>query len=166
MQDKISYQKSKRLEQIDSIDIEKELYRIMENPEKYFEPYLKNVKNPAEIIFVQFSILGLLRTIDTSKKFCIKSADHFLSKYSVTKWLDKLSDFYEYNISIINYILENHDNAILDIYNEKQITKTMMEQRLLAFNKAKKQLTKDKEDAMTCLKDLEVEKEKAKEFLD
>jgi hypothetical protein len=42
----------------------------------------------------------------------------------------------------------------------------MMEQGLLAFNKAKKQLAKDKEDAMTCLRDLEAEKEKAKEFLD
>jgi hypothetical protein len=138
----------------------------MENPEIFFNQYLKNIHSTVSTMLAQWSILSILRTIDTSEKFCNKSSDYFISKYSVTTWLDKLSGFYEYTISLITYIIENHDNSILDLYNEKKITQAMMVRGISSFNKAKKQLVKDKDDALICLRDLEVEKEKAKEFLD
>jgi hypothetical protein len=164
MQDKTIASEFKCLEQINSIDIEKELFSIMENPEIFFNQYLKNIHTPSSIMLAQWNILSILITIDTSEKFCNKSADYFLSKYSVEKWLDKLSGFYEYTISLITYIIENHDNSILDLYNEKKITKTMMVKGISSFNKAKKQLVMDKDDALICLRDLEVEKEKLKDF--
>jgi hypothetical protein len=162
----VSQKENEYLKQLDSIDVEKELYPIMENPELYFDAYLKNIKGSASLIFAQFSILMTLRTIDTSEKLSKKSADHFMSKYPIEKWLSKLTNFYEYGLSIIDYIIENHDNSILDMYNEKQITKIQMEKGLIAFDKAKKQLAKDREDMVVCIAELEVEKEKARDFLD
>ena len=159
-------QEDKSLFKIDSINVKKETCHIIDNPIKFFEPYLKNINGSTATIFAYFSIFVILQKIDTSEELCTKTADYFLARYSIDEWLDKLTKFYEYTIFIITHLVENHDNSVLDAYNKKQITQNMMKNIMQSFIGAKKQLTENKEATTELLTCIEKEKERIKDFLD
>lgn len=147
------------LKKIDSIDINKDVYLIAENPNEYFEPFLKNIESPIALIFAKCSILIIIKKIDSSEELCSKMANYFLEKLPLETWLDTLSRFYEYSLATIEFIDEHHNNAILDLYNSNKIDKEMMKRGMEAFTGARKQLLRDKEDMKKLIADLEIEKQ-------
>lgn len=155
----ITLKEDKVLSKIDNIDINKEVLNILKNPIKFFEMYLKNIKNPLSKIFAYFSILVILNKIDADGKLCEKTVDYYIDKYSMEIWLEKLINLYTYRISLINYLLENHNNVLLDIYNEKIIDKETMEKGIKTFISAQRKLQQDVVDLNKYIEDLQKEKD-------
>ena len=166
MKKKVSGQEKDTIKQIESIDYKEDAFEIMEDPAKYFELYFKNVHTPTGKILAHFSVLSLLRRLDTSEELAQKTSDYFLDKYTVPEWLDKLMGFYNYGISIMNYLLDNHDNVILDMYNDKLINKKTMEKGMKSFQTVQKTLKTDKEALGKCIVDMEEEKRRAQDYLE
>lgn len=159
MREGVTKEETDIIEKLEAIDINKEYRNILNDADKYFQPYLKKIKNPIAKIFVYFSIFAILKKIDTSDDLCNKAASYFLDRYSVKEWLNKLIDFYNYTISGIDYILNNHDNSVLDYYNKKQISKETMIHNMKSFVSVRNIFLKNKEMIEGCIGDLEKEKE-------
>ena len=166
MEDHITEKEGKELKKIDEINIQKHLYSIFENPENFFKSYTVNLKSSISILFAYFTITNILREIDSSEECSNKAADYFLGKCSLIEWLDILINFYQYNIFIIDYILDNHDNNILDLYNKRHINKKTMKQMMMSFSELRAKITNDRDSVAKCIPEIEEEKEQIKEDLD
>lgn len=149
---------------IENINAKKECFKILENPSQYFQPHFNNLQNPYAILFAKFSVLTIIREIDTSEEICEKTADFFMEKYPIITWLDKLISFYQYAMSTIDYIIEKHDNIILDMYNDKIFDKKTMIQGMTSFKDIKEMLIKDKTELEKCLAEMEDEKKQAEDM--
>ena len=166
MRSQITKKEINILKKIDTIDAHKEAFKILDNPENYFNEYLKKVKSPVAIIFTYLSILSLLREIDTSEDICEMTCDYFIEKYSIDDWLNKLTNFYTYITFAIDYVINNHDNTILDSYNMGQIDSSIMKKSMKSFVIVKKRMLEDKDSIRDCISDLEAEKNRMDGFDD
>jgi len=158
MKREIPLSEAKILKKIATLNPKKESIKILQDPSKYFEKYTKDIKTPMGILFSKFDILTLLKKIDTSDEICDHTTGYFLDRYEVNDWLDILTIFYQYSISMIDYIIEHHNNIVLDIYNAGNISKDAMIESIKAFTSSKNKLLKDKDGMQNCILGLEEDK--------
>jgi len=166
MQSLITIKESKMLEKIDLINIDQDAFEILKNPSKYFNQYTASLQNPLSIVFAHFSILLVIRKLDTSQDIAQKSADYFLTQMPPEQWIDTLIKFYLYVISLTDFLLTNHNNIILDLYNENKLSKRDLKKGMLSFDVAQKQLIIDKEETLEHIRILEKEKENLTRAID
>ncbi len=157
---KMSKKESKQLDLIDNIDVKKECIKIVQDPKEYFKKSFNISNNDFYTICVKFAIIKKIRDIDTMTDISDYLASYFVKKYSIKKWINIISDFYSYYNVIIKDVLNNYENIILDLYNDKQITKESMTIGMTTFQKTKKIIINDIEIIEKYIEDLEGQNQK------
>lgn len=156
----MTLKESKELSNLDSININEECINIVANPQKYFEKSLNVSSKPFYIICAKFSIISKIREIDTVTSISDKTSLHFIQQYSMKKWIDILINFYEYYKNSMIYIIENYENVLLDLYNDKEIDLNIMIMGMTTFKETRNTINKDIELIKKCIEELEKDKEK------
>jgi hypothetical protein len=159
----ITSREDKALQKIDNINIDQDALNILMNPNDFFLPYTKSIKNPIAIALSRFSILIILKNIDGNNEIVKKHFDYFLQNYTIEEWFEKLDTFYSLALSCAQFLLDNHDNFILDAYNEKRINDHSFNKTMEIFNTMKPLLLTDAENLKNCLNEIEIEKQRLKE---
>lgn len=157
---KMTLKESKELSNLDSIDVYKECINIVYDPQKYFEKPLNISSKPFYIICAKFSIISKIRDIDTLTSISDKTSSYFIQKYSMKKWIDVLINFYEYYKNSMIYIIENYEDVLLDLYNDKEIDLNIMIMGMTTFKETRSTINKDIELIKKCIDELEKDKEK------
>ena len=155
---KMSLEESRELDFLDSIDTNEECINIVANPQKYFEKSLNISEKQFYIICVKFSIMSKIREIDTKTIISNKTSSHFIEKYSMDKWIDILVNLYIYYSSLMKYILDNYENTLLDLYNDKQINKDVLKIGMINFQETRKFISEDVKLIEECIEELEKDK--------
>ena len=148
------------LAEIDNIDIIKNAIKIIENPEVFFNKYFNKIKDPAGIVFAKFAVLIVMKEMDSSTEASEITVDHFSKKIHPIKWLDTLISFYEYMTETATYILDNHNNVILDLYNAKEIDGKLMKMGMKSFAKVQENIIQDVAKLKEVIADIEEEKKR------
>lgn len=157
---KMTLKESKELDYLDFINVNEECINIVANPQKYFEKSLNASNKPFYIICVKFAIISKMREIDTVTSISDKTSLHFIQKYSMKKWIDILINFYEYYQSSMIYIIENYENTLLDLYNDKEIDFNVMIIGMTTFKETRNIINNDVELIKKCIEELEKDKDK------
>jgi len=147
---------------IEDIDPEENACKILDNPEEFFKPYLKNIAHPALLIIAKFSIYYILIQIDGTREIGEKTSKYFMERCTIQEWLDKLRSFYSYCIETIDFLTSKHDDAMLDLYNEGNIDKDMLQKAMITFQDAQKEFVKEKELMEGLTREIEKEKERVR----
>ena len=151
---------------IDGIDINKNAVKMIENPKAFFDKYFNKIKNPSAIVFAKFSALIVMKEMDSSTEVSEITANHFSKKYNPIEWLDKLITFYEYIMGTATYVLDNHGNTILDLYNAKEIDKKTMKMGMKSFAKIQGNIAQDIVNLKEVIANIEEEKKRIKNIED
>lgn len=154
------------VQELDRLNLKKDGYKIIEDPENYFKPYFERVTTPLAIIMAKLSIFFILRKLDSEEEKAQEDLNYFSKKYSLIQWLDKLAGFYNYAITTANYVLNNHDDLMLDLYNEGLLSKTGLSNTMQTFLGTKEILEKDIEILSKCHEEILKEKEEVKDKMD
>jgi len=153
------------IEKVESINIEKNAIKIMDNPSSFFSPYLQNPPNNAVLMLAKFCIYTIMKTADNDDKIGENISQHFSKNYSILTWLDKIESFYIYLAEdIIDYILKNHDNSVLDLYNEGHVDKEIMKKTMSSFHEIKNGFVEEKEMILHWIEEIREEKQTLKEL--
>ena len=153
------------IEKIESIDIEKNAIKIIDNPSSFFFPYLQNPPNDAILLLAKFCIYTIMQITDNNDKIGKNTLQYFTKNYSVLTFLDKIEFFYTYLVeNIIDYIIKNHDNFTLDLYNEGNIDKNMMNKTMSSFAEIKNNLVEEKKIISYWIEEIREEKQLLKEL--
>ena len=144
--DNLSKSEQSLIQELSKVNIEKNYKNIIKNTENFFQSYISKCKTPIGNIIVRILIVRLIQRADTlgdPNKFLINNRKDALTTFN------DFYDFYEYILNIIDFIIENEDNAILDLYNDKKIGEKEFKESLkiskvtkLKFHKNKKELDK------------------------
>jgi len=156
-----------KLDELKNINVEQEYKKIMVNPRSYFKKYLKHMDEKV-ITLAKFEIYFKMKTVDTregSIKRAKSDAEYFMNKYTVSGYLDILSKFYTYALEIINDVINNGNDALLDLYNENKVSKETLEQSLKCLEKSKASLITDREAVTKAIEDTQKEIQKINDML-
>lgn len=154
------------LDELEYLDSLKFVYEILDNPEVFFEPYLTKLKNPISILHGKFIIFVHIKTIDGYSPKRPSEYKNLIEKYGPLKMGEVFNRFYNYVIDIVEYILENHDNVMLDLYNDGRLSKERMTQTIMLFKETQKVLLSDKEELYKILDEIEETNKMIKEKYD
>jgi len=146
----------KALKALENIDIDKEKYKIIEAPEKYFEPYLNGVEDLPSQNIIHLDIYKIIkkvasRTEDASQK----DMAYFLCKYSMIQYTQILRGFYDYSLSIIQNLIEQSSDALLDAYNQNFLNKESLTACMKKMENIYPILKADKEEVEKCLAEMD-----------
>lgn len=157
---KLSKSEQSLLQEMNKINIKKSYKDIVENAEDFFALYLSKCKTPIANIIVRMAIVHMIEETDTlaqPAKFSIKGRDNIL------KTFNSFSGFYEYALSIIDFIVENEDNAILDLYNDKKINEKELRVSLKISRAAQSRFGRNRKQLKKILSDISSAIERLKE---
>jgi hypothetical protein len=154
------------VQELDRLDLKKDGYKIIEDPESYFKPYFERITTPLAIIMAKLSIFFILRKIDSEEEKAQEDFNYFSKKYNLIQWMYKLANFYNYAITTANYILDKHNDLMLDLYNEGLLSKTGLSNTMQTFLCTKEILEKDIKILSKCHEEILKEKKEIKDKMD
>ena len=139
------------------IDLNKDKYVIIQNPESYFNEYLSEADDEAIKTSMQLTIflhLCKLFSCFTDSQSIPTCIGIFKSE---VKYLTAYRDFLIYTLALLNIILDKQENAFLDTYSNKGINVKSLKKVMLAFGNKKEMFKKYKIDIEERIKEVESE---------
>ena len=74
------------------------------------------------------------------------------------KWINILVNLYVYYSSLMKYILDNYENTLLDLYNDKQIDEDVLKIGMMNFQETRRLISEDVKLIEECIEELEKDK--------
>jgi len=130
---------------LEQIDLSKDRYIILQNPECYFEKYLSQVEDRHVKIAMQTIIYLYLRSLFryfTDPMSIIKLKT--LTKNNQGEYYKMCRSFLTYTLDTLTSILEKQEDSFLDVYTGGSISKETLEKVMLSFESKKDMFKKDR----------------------
>ena len=158
----------KKLDEIKNIDVNQESRKIISDPKSYFEKYLKGIDHNLRAL-ANLEIYLKIKEVDSTgvkgEERAEKDTSYFINKFTAIGYIDILNGFYSYSLDIINDMLENGNDMVLDLYNEKKISKETMQGVLTCIKEAHAMMLEDKESVIKAINQSKIERKRIEDRL-